>query len=279
MTTEAAGEPAPVLALHCSLGSSTQWGSLARAMPEREMIALDLLGYGDAPHPTNADNFSLDDEVDAVEQALRDRVDGAAPLHVVGHSYGGAVAWLFALRHPSRVKSIALFEPITIMARTRRCRGGAVSRAGELCSSEVDIGMTMQAARRFVNFWSGPGAFSALPLEKQASFARHMSKVKLDFHACRSERSAAPKLGYLQMPALLMNARNGLPVMRKNLSILHQAFDDCVMAELPGGHMAPVENRLQVDSVIATFIRKSERQSAAAGVRPILYTSTESLAT
>jgi len=49
MTTEAAGESAPVLALHCSLGSSTQWGSLARAMPEREMIALDLLGYGDAP--------------------------------------------------------------------------------------------------------------------------------------------------------------------------------------------------------------------------------------
>jgi hypothetical protein len=39
--------------------------------------------------------------------------------------------------------------------------------------------------------------------------------------------------------------------------------------------MAPVENRLQIDSVISTFIRKSERQSDSSGVRSILYTSTE----
>ena len=274
MTTEAVGEPAPVLALHCSLASSAQWRSLARGMPEREMIALDLLGYGDAPHPTNADDFSLDDEVDAIEQALLDRVDSAVPMHLVGHSYGGAVAWLFALRHPSRVKSIALFEPMTMWLVRDDAGAEPFHALGRLCSSEVDIGMTAQAAQRFVNFWSGPGAFSALPLEKQAAFAKSMSKVKLEFHALRSERSAVPKFGYMQMPALLMNGRNGLPVMRKNLSILNQAFDDCVLAELRGGHMAPVENRLEVDSVIATFIRKSERQPSV-GVRPILYTSTE----
>jgi len=278
MTTEAIGEHAPVLALHCSLGSSAQWRSLARAMPEREVVALDLLGYGDAPHPTNPDVFSLDDEVDAVEQALRDRLDGDAPLHVVGHSYGGAVAWLFALRHPTRVKSIALFEPMTIWLVRDDAGAQPFHALARLCSSEVEMGMATQAAQRFVNFWSGPGAFSALPLEKQAAFTRQMGKVKLDFHACRSERSAVPKLGYLQMPGLLMNGSHGLPVMRKNLSILQQAFENCLMAELPGGHMAPVENRLEVDSVIATFIRESERPSARPGVRPILYTSAETLA-
>ena len=275
MTTEAVAEHAPVLALHCSLGSSAQWRLLARGMPEREVIALDLLGYGDAPHPTKTDDFSLDDEVDAVEQALLRHVDADTPLHVVGHSYGGAVAWLFALRHPTRVKSIALFEPMTIWLVRDDARAEPFHALARLFSSEVDTGMTMQAAQRFVNFWSGPGAFSALPLEKQAAFAQHMSKVKLDFHACRSERSTVPKLGYLQMPALLMNGRHGLQVMGKNLSILQQAFDDCMLAELPGGHMAPVENRLQIDSVISTFIRKSERQSGRSGVRSILYTSTE----
>jgi pimeloyl-ACP methyl ester carboxylesterase len=195
---------------------------------------------------------------------------------VVGHSYGGAVGWLFALRHPTRVKSIALFEPITIWLVRDDAGAQPFHALARLCSSEVDIGMTMQAAQRFVNFWSGPGAFSALPLEKQAAFARQMSKVKLDFHACRSERSTVPKLGYLRMPGLLMNGSQGLHVMRKNLSILQQAFSDCVTAELPGGHMAPVENRLQVDSVIATFIRKSER-AGDPGVRPILYTSIETV--
>jgi pimeloyl-ACP methyl ester carboxylesterase len=275
MTTAAIGEHTPVLALHCSLGSSAQWRSLARGMPEREVIALDLLGYGDAPHPTKADDFSLDDEVDAVEHALLRHIDAVTPLHVVGHSYGGAVAWLFALRHPTRVKSIALFEPMTIWLVRDHPEAEPFHALARRCTSEVDTGMTMQAAQRFVNFWSGPGAFSALPLEKQAAFAQHMCKVKLDFHACRSERSAVPKLGYLQMPALLMNGRHGLQVMRKNLSILQLAFDDCMLAELPGGHMAPVENRLQIDSVISTFIRKSERQSDSSGVRSILYTSTE----
>jgi pimeloyl-ACP methyl ester carboxylesterase len=266
MTTEAIGEHAPVLALHCSLGSSAQWRSLARGMPERQVIALDLLGYGDAPHPTKTDDFSLDDEVDAVEQALRDRVDGDAPLHVVGHSYGGAVAWLFVLRHPTRVKSIALFEPMTIWLVRDDAAAQPFHALGRLCSSEVNIGLTTQAAQRFVNFWGGPGAFSALPLEKQAAFAQKMSKVKLEFHALRSERSAVPKLGYLRMPGLLMKGSQGLQVMPKNLSMLQQAFDDCVMAELSGGHMAPVENRLQVDSVISTFIRKSERQSTNPGL-------------
>ena len=147
---------APVLALHCSLGSSAQWRSLARAMPERTVIATDLMGYGDAPFPAHEESFSLDHEVDAIERELLRSGIGTRPLHLVGHSYGGAVAFRFALRNPDRVKSIALFEPVTI--------------------------------------W-----------------------------------------------------------------LLRRAFADCVTAEISGTHMAPVENRVQVDSAIAAFIRKSER--------------------
>src|SRR3954449_1620420 len=88
----------PVLALHCSLGSSAQWRTLAKLMPDREVIAVDLLGYGDAPAPAAIDDFTLDDELEAVERELSKRVDSRRPLHVVGHSYGAAVAWRFALR-------------------------------------------------------------------------------------------------------------------------------------------------------------------------------------
>ena len=66
---------APVLALHCSLASGLQWRSLAKAMPEREVVALDLLGYGDAPDPGRLDGFTLDDEVDALECQLARRLE------------------------------------------------------------------------------------------------------------------------------------------------------------------------------------------------------------
>ena len=36
---------------------------------------------------------------------------GGGPVHLIGHSYGGAVAALFALRQPALVRSLVLIEP------------------------------------------------------------------------------------------------------------------------------------------------------------------------
>ena len=131
MTPEAIGDHAPALALHCSLGSSAQWRSLARGMPEREVIALDLLGYGDAPHPTNADDFSLDDEVDAVEQALRDRVDGDAPLPR-GRPFLRRCSRMALRAAPSDAgQEHRAVRAHNDMARARRRRRAAVPRPGE----------------------------------------------------------------------------------------------------------------------------------------------------
>lgn len=162
---------APVLALHCSLGSSAQWRSLAKLMPEREVIGLDLLGYGNAPFPARGDDFTLDDEVDAIERELDQRLGARAPLHVVGHSYGGAVAWRLVLRDPSRVKSITLFEPVTLWLIKQRPEAELLRTLARSAAREVENGLTMQAAQRFIDFWSGAGAFSSLPVERQSALA------------------------------------------------------------------------------------------------------------
>jgi len=263
MHSETSEERVPVVALHCSLGSSAQWRSLARAMPEREVIALDLLGYGNTPAPARDDRFSLDDEVDAIERTLLERPGCERALHLVGHSYGGAVAWRFALRNPGRVRSIALFEPVTIwLVQHHPAAESFLHLAKSVCRA-VEVGLSLQAARRFIDFWSGPDTFSSLPNERQSAIVERMGKVRLDFIACLSECSALPAPGYLQMPALLMNGSDGLDLMRTNIRILRRAFGDSATAEIQGGHMAPVENRAHVDSAIASFIRRSEHQTAS----------------
>ena len=248
----------PVLALHCSLSSGAQWRPLAKMMPEREVIALDLLGYGNAPFPARTDDFTLDDEVDAIEQELDKRLGAGAPLHVVGHSYGGAVAWRFVLRNPNRVKSFVLFEPVTLWLIRDRPEAELFRALARSAAREVENGLTMQAAQRFIDFWSGAGAFSSLPVERQSALAARMRKLKLDFIACLGEDTTLPAPGFLNVPALLLNGRATLDAMKANMRILRDAFSDWSAAEVAGGHMAPVENRAEVDPIIATFIEQCE---------------------
>lgn len=256
-------ERTPVLALHCSLGSGAQWRSLAKAMPEREVIAPDLLGYGNAPAPEVDDCFSLDNEVDAIEKQLIGRLGIRQAVHLVGHSYGGAVAWRFALRNPSRVKTLTLFEPVTLWLVRQHPAAAPFRALARLTASDLEVGLTTQAARRFIDFWSGSGAFASLAADRQAALAERMGKVRLDFAACLGEPFSLPAPGHLNMPALLMSSIGALEALRANMRILRSVLNECSTAEVAGGHMAPVENRAQVDAIISCFIKNSEHQTAA----------------
>lgn len=69
-------------------------------------ITYDLRGHGLTPWDGQA--FTLDDLVDDLE-ALRERL-GIATAHFAGHSLGGMIGPRYALRHPSRVKSLGLWS-------------------------------------------------------------------------------------------------------------------------------------------------------------------------
>src|SRR5262245_39392119 len=104
---QGAGEP--VILLHSSAGSSAQWRELAAMLSGRyRVLAPDLYGYGGSPMPPDG-AFTLAHEAEIV-RALLQRAGGAA--HLVGHSYGGAVALHVALRYGASVLSLALIEPV-----------------------------------------------------------------------------------------------------------------------------------------------------------------------
>ena len=82
-----------VIALHCSLGSGRQWAGLAEQLgSDYQMIAPDISGYGNNPGPFILPT-SLAEEIELLGDRFRE-ADG--PIHLVGHSYGGAVAFKIA---------------------------------------------------------------------------------------------------------------------------------------------------------------------------------------
>src|SRR5687767_3335975 len=103
--TQGAGNP--VVCLHSSAGTHAQWQGLSHALSSRwQVLAPDLYGHGRSPQWPVAAMNTL--HVDA--QAVTALMEAAVPqidtcgVHLVGHSYGGAVAMQMALRHPSRVR-------------------------------------------------------------------------------------------------------------------------------------------------------------------------------
>ena len=86
----------PILLLHGFAGSSFTWRYWAPRLAQSHMVVLvDLKGHGSAPAPGDG-RYSPVDHADLVyRQILRQDLTG---LTLVGHSMGGAIALLVALR-------------------------------------------------------------------------------------------------------------------------------------------------------------------------------------
>ncbi|OBI86249.1 alpha/beta fold hydrolase [Mycobacterium sp. 1245805.9] len=98
------GGPVRMLALHGLTGYGGRWQHLAGYLPEIAVAAPDLLGHG---RSSWAAPWTIDANVSALAKLLED----AAPVLVVGHSFGGAVALRLAAAHPERVAALVLLDP------------------------------------------------------------------------------------------------------------------------------------------------------------------------
>ena len=98
----------PVVLLHGFPESSACWRQQLDALGAGgfRAVAFDQRGYSPGARPTDVSGYRMDElvlDVLAVADALAaDRVD------LVGHDFGGSVAWTTAGRHPERVRTLTV---------------------------------------------------------------------------------------------------------------------------------------------------------------------------
>jgi len=99
-----------VILAHGSGASHRAWAPVVASLRDRyRILTPDLLGYGRSePAPINARFHPWSDL--GVLIALAERAD--APVHLVGHSYGGALTLEAARSLGSRVASLTLIDPV-----------------------------------------------------------------------------------------------------------------------------------------------------------------------
>lgn len=100
--------PDTLILLHAAMGNAVRWFQwVPRLATKFRVVRMELRGHGQCGKPAPSDPFTLQHLVDDVVE-LMDGLDVEA-AHVVGNSAGGYVGQHLAMRHPDRVRTLALF--------------------------------------------------------------------------------------------------------------------------------------------------------------------------
>jgi len=96
----------PVILLHGFPESSLSWSGVAPLLAGAglRVIAPDQRGYSPGARPPGVESYTTDllaDDVIGIADAL-----GIGTFHLVGHDWGAAVAWVTAVRHRDRLRTL-----------------------------------------------------------------------------------------------------------------------------------------------------------------------------
>ena len=100
------GDPR-VVCLHGVRNHGGHFGLLAEALPGFHVLAPDLLGHGSSSYEPPWD---IGTHVDAIAETV-----GASPAVLIGHSFGGRLAFELAARAPELMPKLVLLDPAILL--------------------------------------------------------------------------------------------------------------------------------------------------------------------
>jgi pimeloyl-ACP methyl ester carboxylesterase len=246
-----------VIALHCSGAGAGEWSCLIETLGGNcEVYAPEQYGCPRRGHWTGERAFRLADEAEPVIAAI-DQSENK--IHLVGHSFGGGLALHIALARPSRILSMALYEPSAFHLLPQMGEAGANAYA-EIASIADRIGQAVIAGDyrggvvAFVDYWN-PGSWSALRPPVKEALTRWAPKGPLDFRALMTEPTIDKHYCNLSFPVLLLcgeHAPSPTRIIAERLQDLLPKSRMTVVDE--AGHMGPLTHAVEVSRLIAQHI-------------------------
>jgi pimeloyl-ACP methyl ester carboxylesterase len=254
-----AGSGSPVVCLHANASSSSQWRALMEVLsPTHRVMAVDSYDAGKSPSWPSDRVISLRDEVALIEPVL---AKAGAPVALVGHSFGGAVALMAALANPGLVRAIAVYEPtlfwlIDAQSPPPNDADGirnAVSDAG----AALDAADPDGAAQHFIDYWMGAGAWRHTPDRRKLVISASVTNVRRWGHALMSETTPLAAFRTLDTPMLLMSGGRSTASAHAAARLLAGAAPRLEHVEFEAlGHMGPVTDPEPVNAAIQRFLAR-----------------------
>lgn len=271
------GKGKPIIFLHGFPESHRTWRhQLDDLGRDHRVIAPDQRGFGASDKPEGVQNYETHEMI-ADLIALADTL-GLATFTLVGHDWGGAVAWQAALMHPGRIRRLvivnaphphiflkSLIEDEGQRAASQYIRAfrnplmeaGIVAMGLETFfektfASHVDLALIPDEERRaYLSDWAQPGALTAM-LNWYRAPRFEVPPV--------GEDASLPAWAHMPFPAvsvpvLVIWGLKDKALLPVQLEGLDKLVDDLRIVAMPdAGHFVPWEKPEAVTKAIRDFL-------------------------
>jgi pimeloyl-ACP methyl ester carboxylesterase len=243
-------------------------------------VAPDQRGFGGSDKPDGVDHYTTDKVVNdliALADALR-----LPSFTLVGHDWGGAVAWAAAFKHADRIKRLVIINAPHPLVFQRSVIDDEAQRAAsqyirafrtpgfeksieamgyatffeKSFTPHVDLRLIAESERdAYLHDWSQPGAMAAMLNWYRAS------KIEVPAVGEKSHKpiwSMSPLFPTPKMPVLViwgLKDKALLPLQLEHLNLL--VPDLRIVVEKDAGHFIPWEKPEVVTSAIRDFIAET----------------------
>lgn len=254
-----AGSGPGVVCLHSNASASSQWRGLIDALaPRFHVLAPDAYGAGRGPAWPAGGGLRLADEVALVEPVFAKAGERFA---LVGHSYGGAIAFVAAARRPERVRALVVYEP-TLFALIDQASAppndaDGIKEAVAAASAALAAGDPDRAAGCFIDYWMGAGAWARTPEARKPAIAASVANIRGWAEALLNEPATLATFGALDLPVLYLMGRDSPASARGVGRLLTRALRRVEVGEFDGlGHMGPITHPERVNAAIVDFLER-----------------------
>ena len=278
-----AGGPADaeaIMFLHGFPESHRTWRGVAPDLArDFRVIAPDQRGFGASDKPQGVDAYRTDrilEDLIALADAL-----GLERFTLVGHDWGGAVAWLAALRYPDRLSRLVIVNAPHPLVFQKSLFDDAAQRAAsqyisafrnpmmeqgieamgletffsKTFASHADVSLLSDEERQaYLDDWGAPGAMTAMLNWYRASEIV-VPKVGEEARAPAWTMAPFPKI---KVPTLVLWAMRDTALLPVQLGGLYDLVEDLRIATIPdAGHFVPWEQPKTVATAIRDFMHDS----------------------
>jgi len=267
----------PIVLLHGFPESHRTWRDVMPDLArDYRVVAPDQRGFGASDQPQEVEAYKTDrilEDLIALADAL-----GVERFTLVGHDWGGAVAWLAALKHPDRLSRLIIvnaphplvFQKSLIDDPAQRAASQYISAfrnpAMELgiramgletffsktFGSHADISLLSNAERQaYLDDWGRPGALTAMLNWYRAS---EIVVPAVGEEAAAPLWTMAP-FPAVKVPTLVLWAMRDKALLPVQLDGLDELVEDLrIVTIADAGHFVPWEQPQRVTRAIRDFM-------------------------
>ena len=270
----------PIVLLHGFPESHRTWRSVAPELSRNHfVVAPDQRGFAGSDRPEGVEAYKAERIVQDL-LALAD-ILGLKHFTLVGHDWGGAVAWLAALRHPDRIaRLVAVNAPHPLIFQKSLIEDEAQRAASQYINAfrnpAIEAGIAAMGLDSFFEKTFGRHAdLSLVPAEEKQAYLDQWSQpgaltAMLNWY--RASEIVVPAPGeqasppawtqlpfpHVTMPTLVIWGLKDQALLAAQLGGLDEIVDDLRIAATPdAGHFIPWEYPEFVVQAIRDFIAET----------------------